>query len=569
MRTFLAGILCFSLTYSTVSAQGGTEKLPPGINTPEYDETSPVLSINGERLFFTRTADPDFEPTLTDQFDHSLITAKDENYKQRLAAIYSQIAGHEISDPYASIYNQDIWYASLTDGMIGEAIHPGYPLNNALPNSLVSVGMEKDEYVIINQFYEDGSMYAGFSRVHIGEDGKYVFPKPMYIFEFFLTNADVNLTMTPDGHVLVISMKRSDGLGFNDLYVSFYIRDNLWSAPKHMGTVLNTAYQETSPHISPDKRFLYFASNRPGSAGGNDLYVSERLNYTWASWSEPVRVKGDVNSPYDESQPYFDPKAEYLYFTSKRDGSSDIFRQRQTPKLTLKKPLFVRGKIIDSSTGQPVHSELLWGQQSSSQYLEYFNTYTGEFEVTLTEYETYKFQARKPNHKTRQILVDPRALEAKGIDTLDLVLYLEPKEIRDLTTPMVKRNMRKNAPESNSPVADESITFYDINFVKGKAIILAKSRGALTYIYDLMTEHPSMEILIEGHTDNVGDELALENLSLQRAEAIRDFLVYEGIDVNRMQVIGKGATEPISTNRLEIGRQKNRRVEITMINKKK
>ena len=569
MRTFLAGILCFSLTCSTVSAQGATEKLPPGINTPEYDETSPVLSTNGERLFFTRTADPDFEPTLTDQFDHSLITAKDENYKQRLAAIYSQIAGQEISDPYASIYNQDIWYASLTDGMIGEAIHPGYPLNNALPNSLVSVGMEKDEYVIINQFYEDGSMYAGFSRVHIGEDGKYVFPKPMYIFEFFLTNADVNLTMTPDGHVLVISMKRSDGLGFNDLYVSFYIRDNLWSAPKHMGTVLNTAYQETSPHISPDKRFLYFASNRPGSAGGNDLYVSERLNYTWASWSEPVRVKGDVNSPYDESQPYFDPKSEYLYFTSKRDGSSDIFRQRQTPKLTLKKPLFVRGKIIDSSTGLPVHSELLWGQQSSSQYLEYFNTYTGEFEVTLTEYETYKFQARKPNHKTRQILVDPRALEAKGIDTLDLVLYLEPKEIRDLTTPMVKRNMRKNAPESNSPVADESITFYDINFVKGKAIILAKSRSALTYIYDLMIEHPSMEILIEGHTDNVGDELALENLSLQRAEAIRDYLVHEGIDLNRMQVIGKGATEPISTNRLEIGRQKNRRVEITMINKKK
>ena len=455
MRTLLAGILCFFLTYSIVSAQGDTEKLPHGINTPEYDETSPVLSINGERLFFTRTADPDFEPTLTDQMDHSSVTAKDENYKQRLAAIFSQIAGQEISDPYASIYNQDIWYASLSDGLIGEAIHPGYPLNNALPNSLVSVGMEKDEYVIINQFYEDGSMYAGFSRVHIGEDGNYVFPKPMYIFEFYLTNADVNLTMTPDGHVLVISMKRSDGLGFNDLYVSFYIRDNLWSAPKHMGTILNTAYQETSPHISPDKRYLYFASNRPGSAGGNDLYVSERLNYSWASWSEPVRVKGDVNSPFDESQPYFDPKADYLYFTSKRDGSSDIFRQRQKPKQTLKKPLFVRGKIIDASTGLPVHSELLWGQQSSSQYLEYFNTYTGEFEVTLTEYETYKFQARKPNHNAQQILVDPRALEAQGIDTLDLVLYLKPKEIRDLTMPMVKKSMRKNSTELNTPVANE------------------------------------------------------------------------------------------------------------------
>ena len=76
-----------------------------------------------------------------------------------------------------------------------------------------------------------------------------------------------------------------------------------------------------------------------------------------------------------------------------------------------------------------------------------------------------------------------------------------------------------------------------------------------------------MEILIVGHTDNVGDELALVHLSLERAEAIRDYLLHEGIEANRMQVIGKGATEPISTNRLEIGRQKNRRVEITMIKK--
>ena len=562
MRTILAGILCFSLTFPIVSAQGDLEKLPPGINTLQYDETSPVLSINGERLFFTRTADPDFEQTFIDQLGPASVDTKDENYKERLAAVFSQIAGQEISDPYTSIYNQDIWYAPIMDGMIGQAVHPGYPLNNALPNSLVSIGMMKDEYVIINQFYEDGSMYAGFSRVRIGEDGSYVFPKPMHIFEFNLTNSDVNLTMTPNGHVLVISMKRSDGLGFNDLYVSFYIRDNLWSAPKHMGTVLNTPFQESAPHISPDKRFLYFASNRPGSAGGNDLYVSERLNYTWASWSEPVRLKGDVNSPFDESQPYFDPKADYLYFTSKRDGTSDIFRERQTPKKTLKKPIYVRGKIIDASTGKPVHSELLWGQQSSSQYLEYFNTYTGEFEMKLTEYETYKFQARKPNHKAQQVLVDPRELEAQGIDTFDLVLYLEPKEIRAMTSAAVKKNERKH-----TPVEEESITFYDINFIKGKAIILAKSKSALKYIYDLMIEHPSMKILIEGHTDNVGDELALVNLSLERAEAIRDYLVHLGIEDDRMQVIGKGATEPISTNRLEIGRQKNRRVEITMIKK--
>ncbi len=564
MHSILAGILCFFLTYSIVSAQGDLEKLPPGINTQEYDETTPVLSKSGDKLFFTRTADPDFEPTFTDQFGLSTAASNDSLYKLRLAAVYSQIAGQEISDPYASIYNQDIWFTQIADDTFGQVVHPGYPLNNALPNSLVSVGMETDEYVIINQFYEDGSMYAGFSRMNIGEDGKYVFPKPMYIFEFDLTNSDVNLTMTPDGHILVLSMKRSDGLGMNDLYVSFYIRENLWSAPRHMGATLNTSFQESSPHISPDKKFIYFSSNRPGGAGGSDIYVSERLNFTWLSWSEPVLVPGNVNSASDESQPYFDTKTAYMYFTSKRDGTSDIFRQRQTPRPSLKQPIFVRGKIIDSSTGEPVHSELFWGQNSSTEYLEYFNTYTGEFEITLTEYEPYKFQARKANHTAQRILVDPRGMEEKGIDTIDLVLYLQPKEEKENATN--KKNTRnQNHDLKNTPVAEESITFYDINFIKGKSVILAKSRGALKYIYELMIEHPSMEIMIEGHTDNVGDEVALIDLSLHRAEAVRDYLVHHGIQQDRMQVLGKGATEPISRNNLESGREKNRRVEITII----
>jgi outer membrane protein OmpA-like peptidoglycan-associated protein len=424
--------------------------------------------------------------------------------------------------------------------------------------------MEPDEYVIINQFYEDGSMYAGFSRMHIGEDGKYVFPKPMYIFEFDLTNSDVNLTMTPDGHILVLSMNRSDGLGMNDLYVSFYIRENLWSAPRHMGSTLNTSFQESSPHISPDKKYIYFSSNRPGGAGGNDIYVSERLNFTWLSWSEPVLVAGNVNSVSDESQPYFDNKADYMYFTSKRDGTSDIFRQRQTPLPTLKKPIFVRGKIIDFSTGQPVHSELFWGQNSSSEYLEYFNTYTGEFEITLTEYEPYKFQARKANHTAQRILVDPRGMEEKGIDTFDLVLYVQPKAEKDIVSTVNKKYFRNQIHDIKN-IPEASITFYDINFVKGKSVILAKSRGALKYIYELMNEHPSLKIMIEGHTDNVGDEIALIDLSLQRAEAIRDYLVHEGIALDRMQVTGKGATEPISRNNEEAGREKNRRVEITII----
>lgn len=560
-------ILCIGLSFSMVSAQGSLEKLPSNVNTDAYDETTPVVSKDGNKLFFTRTADPGFEPSLINEDGQITANKQDALYKDRLISIYSEIAGKAVSDPSASVFNQDIWFASVVEDSICEAVHPGYPLNNALPNSLVSIGTTPNEYVILNQFYKDGSMTAGFSRVSIGTDDNTTLPRPMHIYEFNLTGSDVDLTMTPDGYVLVLSMQRSDSKGMKDLYVSFYVRDNVWSAPLHMGTILNTALQESSPHISPDKRFLYFSSDRPGGIGGQDIYVSERLNYSWLKWSEPILVKGMVNTPFDESQPYFDADATYMYFTTRKDGSSDIYRQRQTPKPKLKKPLFVRGKILDSSTGLPVHSELLWGQHSSEEYMEYFNTYTGEFEVSLTEYEPYKFQPRKVNHYAQRILVDPRGMQSQGIDTLDLILYVDRKgNMQTNLSETDKKNSRHNIPETaGESFVTETITFYDINFVKGKATILAKSRGALKYIYERMIEQPTMEILIEGHTDNVGDEAALIDLSLQRAEAIQGYLLQKGISEERMKVAGRGAARALFQNSTESGREKNRRVEITMI----
>jgi len=567
MHSILPIIVFIGLALPMLSAQGDIEKLPVGINTIDLDETTPVVSQTGDKLFFTRTADPEFEASLLNEKGLVSSDKQDTSYQYRLALIYSQLAGQTISNPASSVFNQDIWFSPINGDNLGEPLHPGYPLNNALPNSLVSVGVAPGEYVILNQFYEDGSMHAGFSTIQMAEDGTSQPPQPMYIYEFNLSGTDVDLTLTPDGQVIVMSMQRKDGKGLSDLYVSFYLRHNLWSAPLHMGSVINTSFHETSPHISPDKRFLYFSSNKPGGAGGQDIYVTERLNYSWMKWSEPMPVPGNVNTIYDESQPYFDPGATWLYFNSKRDGSSDIYRQRQTPKPKLKKPLYVRGKILDPTTGLPVHSELFWGQQSSDDYLEYFNTYTGEFEITLTEYEPYKFQPRKANHFSQRILVDPRGMEKNGIDTLDLILYLEPTKPKEPTVAEVEKRHQRHSTSEMKETAPEigTLTFYDINFIKGKSIILTRSRQALKYIYQMMTDHPTLEILIEGHTDNVGDEAALVDLSLQRAEAIRDYLVHQGISVDRIQIAGRGATEALYGNTSESSRARNRRVEISVI----
>ncbi len=543
--------------------QGEIEKLPPSINTDLYDESSPVVSQDNRKLFFTRTADPDFESTLVNEQGEPITAIKDDQYMNQLSLIFSEIAGKQIADPIRSVLNQDIWYAPLAADTIGAAVHPGYPLNNALPNSLISTGMRSDEYVLLNQFYDDGSMYTGFSRVNINYRGLPTHPQPMHIYGFDLAGSDVNMTMTPNGHVLVLSMQGPDSKGRRDLYVSFYLRENVWSAPVQMGDILNSEEDETTPFISPDKRYLYFSSNRPGGPGGNDIYISERLDYTWLHWSEPVLVQGGINSVADESNPYFDPERKFLYFSSRRDGTSDIFRQYLQPKPRLKTPIVIQGRILNSETGQIMRGEVFWGQQSAKEYLEYFNSYNGEFEVTLTEYEPYKFQLRKPNHTAQRVLVDPRGIEKQGKDTLELTFYLDPKPpVSAAAGRGFKSETVSSVPD---PPAIQASSFYDIYFVRGKSIMLRKSSNALSELLQYLTDFPAMEIMIIGHTDNVGDDDALQALSYRRAEAIKNYLVTKGVDQDRIRTTGKGALDPLYLNTSENGRAKNRRVEIKVL----
>lgn len=85
----------------------------------------------------------------------------------------------------------------------------------------------------------------------------------------------------------------------------------------------------------------------------------------------------------------------------------------------------------------------------------------------------------------------------------------------------------------------------------------------LLQLWDDIQDHPDSTILVEGHTDNIGSEAYNLRLSIQRAKAVADFFVQNGVEQNRIKVMGSGETRPIATNRNEDDRQKNRRVEIT------
>jgi OmpA-OmpF porin, OOP family len=105
------------------------------------------------------------------------------------------------------------------------------------------------------------------------------------------------------------------------------------------------------------------------------------------------------------------------------------------------------------------------------------------------------------------------------------------------------------------------VVLEDVYFDSGKAKLRAESMPRLDRIFEYMRHKKGVRIEISGHTDNLGNAKENKELSRDRAQACRDYLVKKGIDKSRIVAVGHGDEKPIASNDAEEGRQKNRRIE--------
>lgn len=112
----------------------------------------------------------------------------------------------------------------------------------------------------------------------------------------------------------------------------------------------------------------------------------------------------------------------------------------------------------------------------------------------------------------------------------------------------------KEAPEPH-------LVLKGVEFETGSATLTAESHLQLDTVVEYMTYKKSARIEISGHTDNVGKKKANKKLSQKRADAVREYLIAQGIDGSRITAVGYGDEKPIASNKTAEGRQKNRRIE--------
>lgn len=117
---------------------------------------------------------------------------------------------------------------------------------------------------------------------------------------------------------------------------------------------------------------------------------------------------------------------------------------------------------------------------------------------------------------------------------------------------------------NNENITGKKIVLEKIYFATGSDDLLVTSYVQLDELANLMAANGNVNVEISGHTDDVGDDTSNMLLSQKRADAVKYYLIGKSINPNRISSIGKGENEPINSNLTESGKQKNRRVEITV-----
>ncbi|MFZ4862287.1 OmpA family protein [Sphingobacterium sp. Mn56C] len=111
----------------------------------------------------------------------------------------------------------------------------------------------------------------------------------------------------------------------------------------------------------------------------------------------------------------------------------------------------------------------------------------------------------------------------------------------------------------------DSGILFDFN----KADLKADAKVNIAKLVETLNKEPDTEILVLGHTDNVGTLAANQKVSELRANAVKTFAVSKGLASGRIKTEGKNYSEPLSSNDTEAGRAENRRVEIVIVASKK
>ncbi len=403
-------------------------------------------------------------------------------------------------------------------------------------------------------------------------------------------------SLSPDGKWLFFTAcGREDGLGRCDIYFSQRTA-NEWSKPVNLGSPVNSKAWESQPHISSNLKHLYFTSNRKGGKGRMDIWRARMKGLDTngvPQFSRPENLGDSINTPENEMSPFLHFDRKHFYFSSDGHpgmGGLDLFvskmeGNRLLPPENMGYPLnthfneyglfinspgkqawytlqqkekqsiyrydipfdqrpestsYVKGTVKDRKQGTPLKSQVLLTHLSRKITDTISTSSNGTFLACLPVNESYAFHVHKAGY-----------LFYSG--HFDLNYTLTTNQAYHLSILLDKIETGKR------------LVLYNIFFDLDSAMLKPSSYPELELLRAFLATNSSLNIEIEGHTDNTGTREYNIELSMQRAKSVYSYLKAKGIEPLRMTCKGYGPDKPLNDNSTPQKQALNRRTEIRII----
>lgn len=296
----------------TSSLPTAAHRLSELINTG-FEESNPMISPDGRYLYFVRRRAP-------------------------------QNIGLEDAG--------DIWRSKrMANGAWSRPINLGAPLNNRYHNQAVAIDPGGELIYLINSYDNTDTGLACSRR----QGRAWTRPEACRIQNYYTRGDGATFHVCANSRALVMGLERPEGQGRRDIYISFRLPDDSWSAPLNLGPTINTRQDESRAFLAADGRTLYFASRGHPGLGGFDLFMSRRQDDSWTNWTQPVNLGEGVNTAEDDEFISLPAEGDPAYLTY-RDTSRfrDVYSVSLPLELRPQPVTLVRGKVKSDQIAAPI-----------------------------------------------------------------------------------------------------------------------------------------------------------------------------------------------------------------------
>jgi len=420
------------------------------------------------------------------------------------------------------------------------------------------------------------------------------------IDETFLKNinSDKDVTscsITKDNSFFVFS--RNDKKGYGSLYFTQY-KNKKWDAVKPL-TDLNSDFDDVSPYISPDGEFILFSSNRPGGLMNKfstrqsyDMYYSERRG---KDWTQPVLLYGTVNTEYDELHPFIARDGETLYFSRLIDYDNDLrtiivkvkkvgdsWERTQTVEIAKNSNLDI---LMYKEAMYRSGAYIIAGEKnnrSHNKWVFYVDDANGKnitliplfeisgmdtYEIFVAELDKNKLIVTSNSDGKYKFFI--RDVDLKKYANAEKIFNLEKsannfsiEKDSNLERDFNNFNLEKdfNLEKKVEPSSEKDFFAKPIFFSYNSTDIDVTDIPYIHELIDLLRDNKNLKLDLNGYSDGVGSYKANIEISLKRAEKIKEYIVKFGIEKSRITTNGFGYLK----DRINDTPQYNRRVDIIL-----